>query len=216
MNIEFKSLGVEDITNSSIESVEKLYREGYRLNESYNVNEINKQVSVKSLAACPSSLLQNTIKTLTASASSGTPPYTYHWSITKPGGVIDTSLTGSSIPYTFSLLGNYVVSVYVTDSCSSGSKTSNTDSCIINVTPVPGGGYNCISPGNCQPAPSGTTGQYPDLASCDTGCPVIISDCPPECDLTKNYCVAGNCIPKTYVVYAGLGLTAITLLSLLK
>ena len=34
-----------------------------------------------------------------------------------------------------------------------------------------------------------------------------------NCDLTKNYCISGNCIPKDYVLYGGAGFIALLLLT---
>ncbi len=53
------------------------------------------------------------------------------------------------------------------------------------------------------------------------GCNNLCTTPPPitgcvNCDLTKNYCVVGQCIPKSYVLYSGVALGALLLLSLLK
>ncbi len=37
------------------------------------------------------------------------------------------------------------------------------------------------------------------------------SECP-DCDLTTNYCLMGSCLPKSYVVYGGIGLLAFMML----
>lgn len=170
MNIEDKVLQVENLGQMSFDDVLSLYGQGYRLDERNRNNII-------SLATCPSIVTTGGTLTLSTTVTSGTAPYVYHWSVTKPDGTIDTSLTGSSNSYTFTTNGSYTVSVNVTDSCASGAKTSNTDSCVITVSPGGGGGVGCLS-----------------------------------CDPVKNYCISGNCIPKNYVLAAGIGVVALLIL----
>lgn len=170
MNIEDKVLQVENLGQMSFDDVLSLYGQGYRL------DELNRN-NIISLATCPSVVTTGGTLTLSTSVTSGTAPFTYHWSVTKPDGTIDTSLTGASNQYVFATNGVYAVSIYVTDSCTSGAKTSNKDSCVITVSPGGGGGAGCLS-----------------------------------CDSAKNFCVAGQCIPKTYALAAGVGLVALLIL----
>ncbi len=70
--------------------------------------------------------------------------------------------------------------------------------------------YGCVN-GQCLQG----YGNLP--AGCNNACtsPPPITGCI-NCDLTKNYCVAGTCIPKNYVIYGGVALGGILLLKLLK
>jgi len=261
MNIESKVLQVENLSRMPFDDMLSLFRQGYRLEQNSNIgielglNVLNTRGNnIRSLATCkgstcPCSVTKGGILTLSANASSGTVPYTYHWTVTKPDGSTDTSLTGGSNPYTFNQDGSYNVSVYVTDSCATGAKTSNTDSCKITASTGNGDGvatkYNCVG-GVCQ-GPF-TTGTYSSLAECQVACQVVATryncvsgvcqgpfttgtysslaecqavctgdggdgiDCP-GCDLTKNYCLAGNCIPKNYVLVGGIGFIALLILA---
>jgi len=184
MNIENKVLQVENISQIPFDNVLALFQQGYRLSEYNNGVEIGLNVrkgnsivrhgNIKGLATCPSTVTTGGVLTLSATAGSGTVPYTYHWSVKKPDGSTDTSLTGSNNSYTFGQNGNYTVSVYVTDSCAGGSKTSNTDSCSIvasadggvethkecvgnQCTSVTGAGANlCYSNADCEGDGEGT------------------------------------------------------------
>lgn len=260
MNIydnENKVLQVESLNHMSFDDLSSLFRQGYRFEEQsrdaiklgldigLNVSNVEKNDvrNIRGLATCPSTVTTGGTLTLSTSVSSGTAPYTYHWSITKPDGTIETLANQSSIQYSFAQNGSYTISIYVTDSCAGGSKTSNTDSCVITASTVVGTKYNCVS-GACQgPFTIGTynslpecqaactvtptkyncisnqcvgpsaTGTYNSLAACQasgclggggTGCL--------NCDRTKNFCISGNCIPKKYVLIAGVGLVALLVL----
>lgn len=87
---------------------------------------------------CPSSVTVNTIGTLTASVTQGTAPFTYTWTITKPGGGTDT-LPNNPGPhsYTFSLTGTYGINLTVVDSCPSGGLSDNAF-CSVKVDPLTG------------------------------------------------------------------------------
>ena len=74
-------------------------------------------------ATCGGPYIQNTSKTLTGSVTSGgTAPFTYLWTITKPGGGTETK-TVSSFAYTWALAGTYGIRLDVSDSCAGGAKT---------------------------------------------------------------------------------------------
>lgn len=140
MNInENKVLDIENISQMPFDDVLSLYRQGYRLGTESNIRSL---ATCKG-ATCPCSIQTGAVLTLSTSVTSGTAPYVYHWSVTKPDGTIDTSLTGASNQYTFATTGNYTVSVNVTDSCASGAKTSNTDSCVITASAGGGGAAGC-------------------------------------------------------------------------
>ena len=185
MDIENKILQIESLEQMSFEDVLSLYRQGYMIAEQNSnigielgLNVLNiRGNNVRSLVpTCPSTVKTGGTLTLSASVTSGTAPYTYHWTVTKPDGTTDTSLTGASNSYTFATDGQYTVSVNVTDKCPTGSKTSNTESCTITASVSGGDGGGC-----------GT------------------------CPTDKNYCLVGQCIPKTYA-YAGIGVIALLVL----
>lgn len=110
-----------------------------------NIKQHNDIPTIKGMSVCPStSFQQNTSHTLTLNASSGTPPYNYHWIITKPDGTSDINLPNEpTISYLFNQsteLRNYVISSYITDSCpseSGGPKVSNVETCSVSVIPTP-------------------------------------------------------------------------------
>lgn len=216
MNIESNVLQIENLSQMSFNDLLSLYRQGYKLAEQSEIglniglNILNaKGNNIRSLATCPGSVQTGATLTLSASASSGAAPYTYHWSVVKPDGSTVTLANQVTNQYVVGSNGNYTISVYVTDSCVSGAKTSSTDSCMITASTS-----GCISTGiyNCE---AGQTGYEVDNcgtrrynSACAGGGGVAC----PGCDLTKNYCLAGNCIPKNYVLYAGVGLVALLVL----
>lgn len=97
---------------------------------------------------------------------------------------------------------------YVCFECETGKK------CIDGNCYIQGGaGYNCVN-GNCQSVTSGA--QYPDLESCRNACGG--GGTPPpsgctNCNLTYNYCILGNCMSKKNVLYGGIGLIALMMLT---
>mgnify|MGYP003393623300 FL=1 len=100
---------------------------------------------------CPTSPIPlNTVGTLTASITQGTAPFTYTWTITKPGGGTDT-LPNSAGPhsYTFTLTGTYGINLTVTDSCPSGT-LSDTAFCSVTVAPTTGSISFGTSPSNAD------------------------------------------------------------------
>lgn len=185
MNIESDVLQVENLGSIPFNDLLSLYRQGYRLAEHgenavklgldvgldiLNVKGNNiRSLTTKSLATCPSSVQTGATLTLSASASSGTAPYTYHWSMVKPNGSTETLANQATNQYVVGSNGNYTVSVYVTDSCASGAKTSPTDSCVISASAgeIPTK-YNCVD--NVCDGPY-LTGTYNSLTACRaSGC----------------------------------------------
>lgn len=133
------NLQVESLGRMPFDDLVSLYRQGYKLSEPDGRVNIGKRINIGSLATCGTNTVQiGGMLTLSASASIGTPPYTYHWSIKKPDGSIDTTLAGEINQYTFSNAGDYTISVFVTDSCPGGVKTSQIQTC--TVTATTGGG----------------------------------------------------------------------------
>ena len=101
-------------------------------------SESNSNIMKLGTPTCPSSMPLNSVGTLTASVAQGTAPFTYAWTITKPGGGTDT-LPNSAGPhsYTFNLQGIYGINLTVTDTCPSGT-LSDTAFCSVTVTPTTG------------------------------------------------------------------------------
>jgi hypothetical protein len=100
-----------------------------------NLMNMSSDYDITSLspASCPGPVLVGTTRTLTATASNGTPPYHYHWSVRRPDNVVDTPIDSYVVQYQFTQTGSYTISLYVTDTCPTGSMTSNTDSCSVTV-----------------------------------------------------------------------------------
>ena len=61
-------------------------------------SESNSNIMKLGTPTCPSSMPLNSVGTLTASVAQGTAPFTYAWTITKPGGGTDT-LPNSAGPH---------------------------------------------------------------------------------------------------------------------
>lgn len=212
MNVESKILQVESLNQLPFDNVLSLFRQGYRLAE-YNGLNIGLNVN-KSLATCIGSVTKGGMLTLSATASSGTAPYAYHWTVTKPDGTTETLANQATNQYVVSQNGEYTVSVYVTDSCAAGMKTSNIDSCkVVVLEGEEATKYNCIN-GTCiGPYKVGT---YDSIQKCiDSGCEAGgggAIGCI-DCDPVNNYCISGNCIPKKYALASGIGLVALLILT---
>lgn len=176
------NLQVESFGRMPFDDILSLYRQGYKLADG--------RVNIGSMATCGMNTVQVGGKlTLSANAIVGTPPYTYHWSIKKPDGNIDTVLTGENNLYTFSQAGDYTISVFVTDSCPGGAKTSEVQTCTVTAT-VGGDGGNGGGGGGG--------------AACTSN-----ADCP------DGYCIGGKCYSKNtvYIGGAAVGLIALVILS---
>lgn len=256
MNVESNMLRVEHLSQIPFNDLLSLYQQGYRLGQNSDIgielglnvynkrgDSINNRNNVRSLASCPSTVTTGTLLTLSATASSGTAPYTYHWSVKKPDGSTDTSLTGSSNSYTFAQDGSYTVSVYVTDSCAAGAKTSSTDSCPIvastTVPPPPVNNYGCVGSqclpgyGNLPPGCNNTCVEGATKYNCmNNVCqgPYLVGDFNSlsECQAsgcgggvgeitcnTDQYLVFGKCYSKNTVYITG-GIGLVVLLVLMK
>lgn len=86
-------------------------------------------------------------------------------------------------------------------------------------------GGSCVPVGGCTPnvtpcSPTCTSGYCPSGQVCSGGTCIPTSGgtiCDPvTCPSTTNYCLFGTCIPKTYVLYGGIGFGALFILSLIK
>lgn len=82
---------------------------------------------VMAAGSCPAEVVRGSTHALSGTGSGGQTPYSFAWVITRPDYKVD-SLVGSNPNYTFSLLGNYTISMTVTDSCST--PQTCTSSCV--------------------------------------------------------------------------------------
>ena len=209
---------IESLSRMSFDDVLSLYRQGYKLEER-SIGTRN--LDIKSLATCPGTIPTGSTLTLSASASAGTPPYTYNWKVTKPGGAIDTLSNQVSNSYVFATDGTYSISVSVTDTCldGTGPKTSPVQTCSVvastsTATPTK---YSCSGAPSYSCSGPFVTGTYEDQQACLDACKagVVIDPCL-TCDTTVNYCVGGQCINKKYALYGGVVAGVLVVLMLLK
>jgi uncharacterized protein YjdB len=145
-----KIISTNDLKTLSLDKLIELYKNGYAIEET----EVTK---VENLATCSGTIVQGTVKPITMTPSSGTPPYRLDFYV---DGVSNGSWTGITGPQTFNhtfneSLGTHTYSVKVTDSCST--PQTNTDQCSINITAPPlgtitiSGCTTSINPGQtCQ------------------------------------------------------------------
>ena len=140
---------IESLSHMSFDDVLSLYRQGYKLEER---SVITRSLDIKSLATCPGTIQVGGSLTLSAIANAGTAPYHYNWTVTKPDGNVDTSLADQmSNTYIFDTAGIYGISVNVTDTCPTGAKTSNIDSCTVIATTLSTTNIGCNDPIVCPP-----------------------------------------------------------------
>lgn len=137
MNGILKILKIDDIKNLSLDTLIEAVRNGYE------IEKTNSHYSVTKLATCQTSTKEvGQSTTLSATPSNGTAPYTVN--ILKDGTVIRqfTNVAANQTVthiYTFVSgdVGTHTFSTVAYDSCSSGSKTSNTDQCTVTVVSSP-------------------------------------------------------------------------------
>lgn len=191
MNLNWEPLDykqLENIQMSSLGSLTKPYINNFETKNKNNPNINTGNVLKMGTSTCPSGtqIVEGTTKVVSITPSNGTPPYTVNW---KVDGVIVKSF--SSVP-----LGNV--------------QTFNW-----SFNEPPGNHiYSAEVIDNCPT----------EAQSDSTSCVITIEAQTPtptpsgcqNCDITKNYCISGNCVPKNYVTYGAVGLGAIFLLSMLK
>jgi len=208
----FKSLDVELLSSMSFDSIIKMYKNGYRLDEfdvekTHNVQFLNKSNTlIKKMSLCQSSFELDTNHTFYIEASSGTPPYIYNWLVLKPDNSIEKLENKQALTYKFTQLGTYNISVNITDSCLSGGLISETQSCSVTVVPVVVNKYNCVN-GSC--VQDNLNGIFFE-PTCNNSC-LTENKCL-NCDLSKNYCISGKCISKNNITYGGLGILLLLLI----
>lgn len=197
INMNTKKLSIDIFNCLSPDEILNLYRQGYKLNElsfstkpyaSDNSSERNLEYGfmngkiIKKMSSCVSSIVQGTTKIFNVTASSGTPPYSVYL-IIDGGSPIVLGTILTPKTQSFSHIFNESI----------GSHTymiKIIDSCSVSHS----------SSDQCTINITSSTVPPPPLTGCI------------ECDLTKNYCVANQCIPKNYAIYTGLILAAFTLI----
>lgn len=121
------------LSKLSYEELLSLYKQGYTIDEGKSG-----QYNLKSLATCPLSIPQGTLKTLMISPTGGMLPYTKLELLVD--GLPVKSLVGSytaatSITYDFpESIGNHIYSSRTTDSCSPPQIVTDISPCTINIT----------------------------------------------------------------------------------
>ncbi len=126
-------IDVNLLSKLSFEEVISLYKQGYTIDE-----KKTNQYGLKSLATCPSSIVQGTTKTLTITPNGGTPPYTKLELLVD--GFSVKSLIGNytgatSITYNFpESPGNHTYSSRTTDNCNPPKVAIDATPCTINIT----------------------------------------------------------------------------------
>lgn len=139
-------LEVNQMNKMSIDDIVNMYRQGYRLDEFYpNMDKIlpyspGREYEFMSPASCPTPIIQGTTKTLTIAVTTlGTPPYTAKFyvdgalkTITATWNSANNSFT---FPWTFNeTVTNHTYAAEVVDSCTTGAKTSNRDTCTVAIS----------------------------------------------------------------------------------
>lgn len=142
MDMNSNIIQIESLSHMPFDDLISLYRQGYKLSENESSirslatdRDLHGQRAIADLSAtCPGTVATGGTLTLSATASVGMAPYSYHWSVRKPDGIVQTLVNQAINPFTFATDGQYVISVNVTDSCPTGAKTSNTEICTITAS----------------------------------------------------------------------------------
>lgn len=173
-----------------------------------NYNRQMYDYKINSMAECPTSILRGTVKNLTITPTGGTPPYRYDLLV---DGVIVQTFGGKTQPqdFTFSFdqsPGTHVYEAKITDSCTNPSPKVSTTSCIINITS--GGG--CVPIWQCEKPLNGYESDGCGTRRTNSTCNPVVK--PPVVCPDGQINIAGQCVPKNYVVYGGIGIGIIALL----
>ncbi len=127
-----RNITIQDLSRMPFDEIIGLYKKGYEI-------PIEKS-SIKSLATCPSSIVQGTTKSVTITPNGGTPPYKIE--LLVDGSSAQTQL-GATGAYTFyhtfnESIGSHTFGSRVTDSCAAGAKVYSEPPCTISITaPAP-------------------------------------------------------------------------------
>ncbi len=131
-----RELTLEQMKRMSSDEIINAYRNGYRLSD---CGVCGSNIVVLNPATCPTSIIQGTTKTLTiAVTTAGTKPYTLKFyvdgvlkAVTATWDDVNNKFTWS---YTFSeTVASHAYAAEIVDSCATGAKTSNRDTCTIAI-----------------------------------------------------------------------------------
>ena len=218
MSIDWKPLDYQQLNhlqNMSLDSLVESYKNGFRIGNQNILNMGTGSILKIGTPTCPSGgqIVAGTSKTISMTPSGGTPPYTLNWKI---DGTIANSWTNLAYGQTQTFdwgfnesFGSHTYLAEVIDNCPTVSN-SDSSSCTINIvapstqpptTQPPTTQPPTTQPPTAQP-PGGTT--PPPTIQPPAGCT--------GCDLTVNLCISGQCIPKNYLLYGGIGFIALILL----
>lgn len=142
-----KVLSLEQMKRMSSDEIVNAYRNGYRLSDSpisMGCRTCGDNITRLNPASCPLSMIQGTTKTLSLTVTTaGTPPYTLKFYVDNVQKTITSTWSGNTVTWSWLFnepVGSHAYAAEVTDSCATGIKTSNRDTCTINVIAA------CVSP----------------------------------------------------------------------
>jgi len=147
-----KILSLEQMKRMSSDEIANAYRNGYRLSDSpintgcrtCGDNITGLDLATLNPASCPPSIIQGTTKTLSLTVTTaGTPSYTLKFYVGNVLKTITPAWSGNTVTWSWIFnepVGSHVYAAEVTDSCATGIKTSNRDTCTISVIMA------CINP----------------------------------------------------------------------
>lgn len=133
-----KILTLEQMKRMSPDEMMNAYRNGYKLSECKTCG--GRDMMGLNPASCPASIVQGTTKTITiAVTTAGTPPYTPKFYVDGSQKTISATWDSVNNRFTFSWIFNENVASHtyateITDSCVTGAKTSNRDTCTVSIT----------------------------------------------------------------------------------
>lgn len=131
-----KVLTLEQMKRMPIDEIVSAYKNGYGL--SCNTCE-GKNIIGLNPATCPTSIVQGTTKTLTvAVTTAGTLPYTLKFYVDGVQKTVSATWDSVNSRFTFSYtfsdaIGSHTYATEITDSCATGIKTSNRDTCTVGI-----------------------------------------------------------------------------------
>lgn len=132
-----KVLTLEQMKRMSPDEIMSAYRNGYKLSECNTCG--GKNIIGLNPATCPTSIVQGTTKTLTvAVTTAGTSPYTLKFYVDGVQKTISPTWDSVNNRFTFSwtfseTITSHTYATEITDSCVTGAKTSNRDTCTVNI-----------------------------------------------------------------------------------
>jgi hypothetical protein len=160
---------VESLSHMSFDDILSLYRQGYKLEDRTSLIGNG----MRSLATCQNTVTTGDTLTLIATAGAGIAPYSYHWTVTKPGGSVQTLADQTTNTYAFTTDGQYKISVYTTDSCTTGALSSGVQTCNVVASPAvvngPCGQSTCYKCSGSSCVQDNVNGTF-TTSGCGSGC----------------------------------------------